>query len=78
MSASASFADRRLPLSRPDESEEVLRADLEVVGLGEHPAGGLADERLGVAQHAVHVEDDAEDSPLRSAHARDCLPAPPG
>ena len=49
-------------LAHADEGTEVLGPDLDPL-LGEHPHGGLGDERLGLDEHAVHVEDDPGNLP---------------
>ena len=47
-------------LAGADERQEVVAAHRSPVALGEHPPRGLADKRLGIAEHAVHVKDHAE------------------
>ena len=48
-------------LAGPDERHKIFPADDHAVGLLEHPHRGFANERLGVAQDAVHVKDDGGD-----------------
>ena len=47
--------------ARADERPKILRFDGQPVSLRKHPAGGLGDERLRIAEHAIHVENNALD-----------------